>query len=221
MLQLYLTYRHKRFQIVRIDVPVMSSFAYIRLQIACIISLKTHGHQIIVSILYFLLDFSHRPQFRYFCRHSPVCIRARHLPICLKLMGYFYSTFLYYPISCPNCMVNLLVRKFFVKTKRYNYIRQSLFVVTLRQSVLFKGPVYTRPERSQTGTILFRSQYQLKFMGVPGGPPQFVGQKAVGQYSLHSRAILAYYKNKWDKFCQFCGKFCQFCGQFCDVGKFV
>ena len=39
-------------------------------------------------------------------------------------------------------------------------------------------------------------------------PPQFVGQtKPVGQYSLHSRAILAYYKNKWDKFCQFCGKY--------------
>jgi hypothetical protein len=31
--------------------------------------------------------------------------------------------------------------------------------------------------------------------------PQFVGQtKAVGQYSLHSRAILAYYKKNWDKF---------------------
>ena len=55
-------------------------------------------------------------------------------------------------------------------------------------------------------------------MGVPGGgaegaaapppPPQFVGQtKPVGQYSLHSRAILAYYKNKWDEFCQFCGKY--------------
>jgi hypothetical protein len=45
--------------------------------------------------------------------------------------------------------------------------------------------------------------------------PQFVGQtKPVGQYSLHSRAILAYYKNKWDKFCQFCGKFCQFCGKY-------
>jgi hypothetical protein len=29
----------------------------------------------------------------------------------------------------------------------------------------------------------------------------------VGQY-------LAYYKNKWDKFCQFCGKFCQFCGKY-------
>jgi hypothetical protein len=39
--------------------------------------------------------------------------------------------------------------------------------------------------------------------------PQFVGQtKPVGQYSLHSWAILAYYKNKWDKFCRFCGKFC-------------
>ena len=38
--------------------------------------------------------------------------------------------------------------------------------------------------------------------------PQFVGQtKAVGQYSLHSRAILAYYKKNWDKLCQFCGKF--------------
>ena len=36
--------------------------------------------------------------------------------------------------------------------------------------------------------------------------PQFVGQtKAVGQYSLHSRAILAYYKKNWDKLCQFCG----------------
>jgi hypothetical protein len=51
-------------------------------------------------------------------------------------------------------------------------------------------------------------------MGVPGGgqrgpqSPQFVGQtKPVGQYLLHSRAILAYYKNKWDKFCQFCGKY--------------
>jgi hypothetical protein len=45
--------------------------------------------------------------------------------------------------------------------------------------------------------------------------PQFVGQtKPVGQYSLHSWAILAYYKNKWDKFCQFCGKFCQFCGKY-------
>jgi hypothetical protein len=31
---------------------------------------------------------------------------------------------------------------------------------------------------------------------------QFVGQtKAVGQYSLHSRAILAYYKKNWDKLC--------------------
>jgi hypothetical protein len=45
--------------------------------------------------------------------------------------------------------------------------------------------------------------------------PQFVGQtKPFGQYSLHSRAILAYNKNKWDKFCQFCGKFCQFCGKY-------
>ena len=38
--------------------------------------------------------------------------------------------------------------------------------------------------------------------------PQFVGQtKAVGQYSLHSRAILAYYKKNWDKLCEFCDKF--------------
>jgi hypothetical protein len=55
----------------------------------------------------------------------------------------------------------------------------------------------------------------LENMGIPGGgggggggggslahPPQFVWQtKPVGQYSLHSPAILAYYKNKWDKFC--------------------
>jgi hypothetical protein len=39
-------------------------------------------------------------------------------------------------------------------------------------------------------------------------PPQFVGQtKPVGQYSLYSRAILAYYKKKWDKLCKFFGKF--------------
>jgi hypothetical protein len=36
--------------------------------------------------------------------------------------------------------------------------------------------------------------------------PQFVGQtKAVGQYSLHGRGILAYYKKNWDKLCPFCG----------------
>jgi hypothetical protein len=36
---------------------------------------------------------------------------------------------------------------------------------------------------------------------------QFFGQtKQVGQNSLHSRAKLAYYKEKWDKFCQFCEK---------------
>jgi hypothetical protein len=55
---------------------------------------------------------------------------------------------------------------------------------------------------------LFDAQ-TFTFMGVPGGQT-----KPVRQYSLHSRAILAYYKNKWDKFCQFCGKFCQFCGKY-------
>jgi hypothetical protein len=36
----------------------------------------------------------------------------------------------------------------------------------------------------------------------------FIGQtKPVGQYSLHSWAILAYYKNKWDKFYQFCREY--------------
>ena len=39
-------------------------------------------------------------------------------------------------------------------------------------------------------------------------PAQFVGQtKPAGQYSFHTRAILAYYKNKWDKLCQFYGKY--------------
>jgi hypothetical protein len=42
--------------------------------------------------------------------------------------------------------------------------------------------------------------------------PQFVAQtKAVGQYSLHSRAILAYYKKNWDQLCQFCSKFSDVC----------
>ena len=68
--------------------------------------------------------------------------------------------------------------------------------------------------RTSTGSkvdVFHQSQPLTQSMGVPGGgrrgwqphPPQFVGQtKPVGQYSLHSRAILAYYKNKWDKFCQ-------------------
>jgi hypothetical protein len=34
--------------------------------------------------------------------------------------------------------------------------------------------------------------------------------KFFGQYSLHSRAILAYNKEKWDKFCPFCEKLCYF-----------
>jgi hypothetical protein len=38
-----------------------------------------------------------------------------------------------------------------------------------------------------------------------------------GQYSPHSRAILAYNKEKWDKFCQFCEKLCYFVIS----GKFV
>jgi hypothetical protein len=37
------------------------------------------------------------------------------------------------------------------------------------------------------------------------------------QYSLHSRAILAYNKEKWDKFCKFCEKLCYFLIS----GKFV
>ena len=36
-------------------------------------------------------------------------------------------------------------------------------------------------------------------------------------YSLHSLAILAYNKEKWDKFCQFCEKLCYFVIS----GKFV
>ena len=48
-------------------------------------------------------------------------------------------------------------------------------------------------------------EWEIKKSKMPKSP-QFVGQtKAVGQYSLHSRAILAYYKKNWDKFCQFCG----------------
>jgi hypothetical protein len=56
----------------------------------------------------------------------------------------------------------------------------------------------------------------LPGMGVPGWgagggrqpPPQFVGQtKTVGQYSLYSRAILAYYKKKMGQILSICGKF--------------
>jgi hypothetical protein len=48
-------------------------------------------------------------------------------------------------------------------------------------------------------------KWEIKKPKMPKSP-QFVGQtKAVGQYSLHSRAILAYYKKNWDKLCQFCG----------------
>jgi N-acetylneuraminic acid mutarotase len=43
-----------------------------------------------------------------------------------------------------------------------------------------------------------------------------------GQYSLHSRAILAYNKEKWDKLCQFCEKLCYFVisGKFSCLEKF-
>jgi hypothetical protein len=48
-------------------------------------------------------------------------------------------------------------------------------------------------------------EWEIKKPKMPKSP-QFVGQtKAFGQYSLHSRAILAYYKKNWDKLCQFCG----------------
>ena len=48
-------------------------------------------------------------------------------------------------------------------------------------------------------------KWEIKKPKMPKSP-QFVGQtKAVGQYSLHSRALLAYYKKNWDKLCQFCG----------------
>jgi hypothetical protein len=49
---------------------------------------------------------------------------------------------------------------------------------------------------------------------------QFFGQtEQVGQNLLHSRAILAYYKEKWDKFCQFCEKLRKFRGKFRFFGK--
>ena len=48
-------------------------------------------------------------------------------------------------------------------------------------------------------------EWEIKKPKMPKSP-QFVGQtKAVGQYSLHSRTILAYYKKNWDKLCPFCG----------------
>jgi hypothetical protein len=61
------------------------------------------------------------------------------------------------------------------------------------------------PKSALIPAVLFRI---AKFEGEEGQT------KPVGQYSLHSRAILAYYKNKWDKFCQFRGKFCPFCGKY-------
>jgi hypothetical protein len=55
----------------------------------------------------------------------------------------------------------------------------------------------------------FQSPWAYRAGGRGGRQPaQFVGQtKPVGQYSLYSRAILAHYKKKWDKFCQFFEKF--------------
>ena len=61
----------------------------------------------------------------------------------------------------------------------------------------------------------------MKSMGVPGGgrrgwqpsPPQFVGQtEPVGQYSLHSRAILAYYKINGTNSVNFVGNSVNFVG---------
>ena len=67
--------------------------------------------------------------------------------------------------------------------------------------------------RSQRRKSLARSDdCATKFMldtcmGVPGGGE---AEGAAG-----GEAEGAYYKNKWDKFCQFCGKsLCQFCGKY-------
>ena len=94
-------------------------------------------------------------------------------------------------------------------------LMRGILINTLIQtymSVLMRGILISTPIQAYM-SVLIRGI--LISMGVPGeggegggSPTQFVGQtKPVGQYSLHSRAILAYYKNKWDKFCQFCSKY--------------
>ena len=51
--------------------------------------------------------------------------------------------------------------------------------------------------------------------GGGGSPPSLLGkQSQSGNIRFTVGAILAYYKNKWDKFCQFCGKFCPFSGKY-------
>ena len=71
------------------------------------------------------------------------------------------------------------------------------------------GQLPPPPQRLQSrkvGQMLNISRAKRKLKSQKAKSPQFVGQtKAVGQYSLHSRAILAYYKRNWDKLCQFCG----------------
>jgi hypothetical protein len=59
---------------------------------------------------------------------------------------------------------------------------------------------------SDVNAVVGMSLFYNHGRGGQSPPPKFVGQtKPVGQYSLHSRAILAYYKNKWNKFCHFLG----------------
>jgi hypothetical protein len=73
-----------------------------------------------------------------------------------------------------------------------------------------RGGAAAAPKRLQSrkvGQMLNISRAKSgKLKSQKAKSPQFVGQtKAVGQYSLHSRAILAYYKRNWDKLCKFCG----------------
>ena len=71
-------------------------------------------------------------------------------------------------------------------------------------------PPQKRLQSRKVGKMFNKSRAKsgkLKSQKLPKSP-QFVGQtKAVGQYSVHSRAILAYYKKNWDKLCEFCDKF--------------
>ena len=96
------------------------------------------------------------------------------------------------------------------KLERKNYRPATVHIAINKifEKVLTKQITENFDSRLSEYLTAYRKRYSCETAWA-GGRRGFVGQtKPVGQYSLHSRAILAaYYKNKWDKFCPFCGKY--------------
>ena len=123
---------------------------------------------------------------RWHCVHRD-CVRRSETWYCSI---YFWNKIQFPP---PPPLPTFLILKLFIKCLLVG-VREGLGVGI---SLSYKW--------KQIGIFLEESSMSMNSLA---WAYRVVGQtKPVGQYSLYSRAILAYYKKKWDKFCQFCGKF--------------